>query len=881
MKLVIGFSFLSLFTFSTHTLRAQCPGGYTSATINWDYLEYLHNRGGYYGGTNPVSGLPWVPNAAWQTQRFAIGTNNMTISTTIPVGLTGSLFGDITTHTGETGAYGTGADIAFVNVNASASTITLTFENEVQNLQFSVFDIDQEITFAPTATNAGGSAVSITLTKPAGASSAIPLNGNASNTTVSGNTPVANWSTGGGSGTNYALTSNNGTVNVDIAGPVKTVVLTFSNDNNTRDFWLSDITACVADPGFPNNYFSSYVEPFTGQPSYFLANPQNLHVYMVDASTGVAEYIFSDPGSLGATKLNSMAYDPVNKWLYYTLDLATQGPANKTIKKYDFNTETISTVTSDIGSLGIPTFIQGIEFSGAAFYNGSLYLGVEECDGMTFGNNAESVIWKIDFDGSGVPTMATQVFATLGDDGGGTVMHDWGDFVVKDGMIISHATSGSTAANQYIHYNMQTGAATTYAGNAESAGQLGHTTNGDIYRIKNNIALYNNDGSIGSTTAITSTSCSIAWSGNAGDGSDPFKPKCDFGDAPASYDPVALSPAVHQQHCKNATLRLGANWDREWVKNTSVDASGDATDEDGIATVTIMNSDEVPYNHIQPVSVFNNTGADATLAGWLDYDADGVFEASEGVVVTVSASGSLQNINLTWNNITVTNGTPNTFLRIRLVSGTGSMGTSDATGWYSDGEVEDYYVVSSFTLLASNFVELDAKVIDQKKVELDWKTIGANDISGYEIQRAGNQLNWKTIGWEKTSESATDKSYSFIDEDPGTGNLYYRLKWLNTDGAPRYSQTKPVFIETPATLLKIFPNPVSQQASLQYISTVSGKGQMLLRSLDGSVIESRPILLKAGINNIPVNVSSLMPGVYLVELETGMKRFINKIIKVN
>ena len=65
------------------------------------------------------------------------------------------------------------------------------------NVKFSVFDIDQEITFAPTATNAGGTAQSITLTKPAGATSAIPLNGVAAATTVSGTAPLANWGTGG------------------------------------------------------------------------------------------------------------------------------------------------------------------------------------------------------------------------------------------------------------------------------------------------------------------------------------------------------------------------------------------------------------------------------------------------------------------------------------------------------------------------------------------------------------------------------------------------------------------------------------------------------------------------------------------------------------
>lgn len=856
-------------------LFGQCPSGYSSATINWDYLDYLHNRTGVYSATNPVSGLPFVSSSMWQTQHFAIGTNRLTISTTIPVGGSGSLYGELTTHTGETGAYGTGADLAFVKTGTSASTITFTFASEVQNLQFSVFDVDQEITFAPTATNAGGSAVSITLTKPAGASSAIPLNGNSSATTVSGTAPLANWSTGGGSGTNYTTSSNNGTVNVDIAGPVKTVVLTFSNDGNNNDFWISDITACVADPGFPSNYYASHTQPFTGQPSYFLANPQNLDVYMVNAATGVAEYLFSDPGT-GGNKLNSLAYDPVNKWLYYTVDNAAQQPVNKTLKKYDFTTESISTVTTDITSLGIPTFIQGVEFASAAFYNGSLYLGIEECDGTSFGNNAESVIWKIDFDGSGNPVTATQVFATNGDNGSGTVLHDWGDIVVRDGSIISHATSGSASNNQYIHFNMQTGAATTYAGNAESSGQLGQTWNGNVYRVKNNIALYNHDGSIGATTSVTTSSCSSSWSGNAGDGSDPFRPKCDFGDAPASYDPDPLAPAANQQACNNASLRIGTAWDREWNKTSSADASADASDEDGISTVTVMNSDGVPYTHVQSVTVLNNTGADVTLGAWLDYDADGIFEASEGVIVTVPTNAATQQINLNWSNITVPEGTPNSFLRVRITSGT--LTVNNATGWYADGETEDYPVISSGPILAGHYLDLQVSITVSKKAQLVLTCFPESSTTGFEVQRSTNRLDWERTAWIPAEPGAG--MYRFTDPQPLTGYSWYRIKELRGTGAYHYSSVRQVYLLAAKEEFMISPNPVQQVALIRFTSARPVLARLQIRAVTGDFNRTVSLSFQAGENEIPADLSSLPEGIYVATLETGNRSFSRKIIKV-
>ncbi len=854
---IIFFLFISLL-FQYHA-NAQCPGGYTSATLNWDNLDYLHSFGSY-GTNNPSTGLPYVSAAMRQTQNFAIGTNKLTISTLINVNNAGSVSGDVTTHTGDAGVF-TGADIHYVPT--AGQNITMTFLNEVQNASFTLNDIDRSAVYTITSSDALSVAQTITVTTYAGTILTV------------GGTPTARTLTATNSNPNYTV--NTGAATITVAGPVKTIVVTVTTVGSNAEFFLSDIAACVADPGFPTNYYSSYTEPFTGQPAYFLANPQNLHVYMVNASTAVADYIFSDPGTNG-TKMNSLAYDPVNKWLYYVMDnypLPDGPPFNKTLKKYDFNTETISTVLADITTLNFPTFVQGVEFAGAAFYNGSLYLGLEGTDGLSYSTNIESFILKIDFDGSGNPTSATQAFAIPGDDGAGNPLHDWGDFVTKDGTIITHATNAFTS-NHYIHYTMQTGASVTYSGTAETAGQLGQTWNGNVYRIKNAVALYNNDGTIGAQTTITTTSCSSAWSPNAGDASDPFKPKCDFGDAPATYDPVALSPAVHQKHCNNATLRLGSLWDREWSKNTSADASGDATDEDGITTVTIMVSDGIPYNHVQEVTVLNNTGSAVTLGGWLDYDADGVFETSEGVVVSVPSNAAPQTITLGWTGITVTVGTPNSFLRIRLVGNGNTMTASNPTGWYDDGEVEDYTVISSAAPLTIKLLDFNAYLTQDKNVQLKWKAITHENAGGFEIQRSSDQDSWKNIGWKNKNDLSMNTDYNFIDQQPLQDRSYYRLKMVEKSGSSKFSITKWIWLNGVKKNITIVPNPVSDNTTVSFTGINAGTTKMNIRNLCGQVISSRLITIKPGENHYTVDVSVFAPGIYIVEISTPEKTYTNK-----
>ena len=80
----------------------------------------------------------------------------------------------------------------------------------------------------------------------------------------------------------------------------------------------------------------------------------------------------------------------------------------------------------------------------------------------------------------------------------------------------------------------------------------------------------------------------------------------------------------------------------------------------------------------------NTTGSDATLAGWIDSDRDGVFQSDERATVQVAA-GATQ-ATLAWSGLAATPG--DSFARFRLFPGT--VADPQPTGATSGGEVEDY-----------------------------------------------------------------------------------------------------------------------------------------------------------------------------------------------
>lgn len=825
-------SILFLFLLYDPHVHAQCTAGWNTATINWDQMDYLTRNGTYNA---------FVTNAMRDTQYFALGVNRVKIQL-----FTITTNGENTTNTAEGGSWGNGPDVEY----GGNGSIVMTFDTVVRNFQFSLYDIDAGQRAVVTARDALNNPIPIT-TMTALAGGILTIAGSGSNS--------ASATAGAGAATDNDI---RGTVNVTIAGPVKSVTITMNGA--AGNFWLSDLNACVFG-SFPNNYYISE-KPFTGQPAYYLVTPDNNSVYLFNPLTGVSDWLFSEPTS---PWINSMAYDHVNKMVYYVRDNPSPSATNRMLKRYNATTEVIDTVIFDLRTFGIPLYDIVVESAGAAFYNGSLFLGVEGTNNAKT-SGRESIIWRIDFDAAQEPIAACQVFARPADNGSGTLTHDWGDFTIKDGILYDFNTGNVGSTSQFVHHNMQTGIAAFFNTNGNPAPiQAGQTWDGRLYWTggqgseQGRVAIYNENGTIGSKINATVTACSPAWVGRAGDASDPFKPKSDFGDAPASYDPPTVDPATHEYNCN---LRLGPSFDREWSKTSSVGATADGTDEDGILVVNLLSPGLITF--IQDVRVYNNTGSQARVVAWLDIDADGVFEPGEGLVRTVNSSGALQTITFSWININVTipaGGT--TYLRVRTSLGTG-LTTSTPNGWYANGEVEDY-LVHVDAILPIKLISFTAKNENDTKVLLSWTAENEIGFKGFEVERSGDGNNWSKLAFVPGNGGASVNEYSYYDNNPLQGKSYYRLKLIDFDGNVKYSWVETIEINTIITSLKVLPNPIRSQATIQWNAVANERAEIQLINAEGRLMQTRAINCNPGFNQsvliIPANYAS---GVYIVRITT-------------
>jgi hypothetical protein len=205
----------------------------------------------------------------------------------------------------------------------------------------------------------------------------------------------------------------------------------------------------------------------------------------------------------------------------------------------------------------------------------------------------------------------------------------------------------------------------------------------------------------------------------------------DFGDAPISYGTPSHT---------NCGPTLGPLCDDEVSSQHSPDADGDdnngVDDEDGVTFSQFIprRSSSITLN------VNNPGGIISCYNGWIDFNQNGVFDASERLVTNNGdpCGGGTQNINV---NVPAGTTPGDTFARFRLQN---SFGTLAPTGTVQTGEVEDYKVTilppCNVAPTLSVPADISREATDPSGTVVNYSP-SANDCYGFNIPSAGGTLS--------------------------------------------------------------------------------------------------------------------------------------------
>jgi photosystem II stability/assembly factor-like uncharacterized protein len=184
--------------------------------------------------------------------------------------------------------------------------------------------------------------------------------------------------------------------------------------------------------------------------------------------------------------------------------------------------------------------------------------------------------------------------------------------------------------------------------------------------------------------------------------------------------------------------------------------------------------------------------------------------------------------------------------------------------------------------LPVQLISFTAHALGGGNVDLQWRTISETNNYGFELQRQSSGqtdfapwANSFIVGHGTTLEA---HDYSFIDSSAGVGVRSYRLKQIDLDGTPHFTESVRLDIlasvagSTPYHygLDQNFPNPFNPSTTIRYgLPEKSAVSLIVFNALGQQVALLQNGEQEAGYHEVTFDGSGLSSGVYFYRIQAG------------
>lgn len=171
--------------------------------------------------------------------------------------------------------------------------------------------------------------------------------------------------------------------------------------------------------------------------------------------------------------------------------------------------------------------------------------------------------------------------------------------------------------------------------------------------------------------------------------------------------------------------------------------------------------------------------------------------------------------------------------------------------------------------------------------KLQWTTSSEQNNVGFDVQRSLDGMSYTSIGFVNTlapgGNSATNLNYNFTDNSVAGSKQFYRLRQVDIDNRSRFSTVVLIKGDKPTTIAidGLFPNPASSVVNVLIAAPSKDKVTVMVTDMAGRTVAQQVANVETGSNTIPIDISRLINGTYMVKLvcANGCEGAVGKFVK--
>jgi hypothetical protein len=175
-------------------------------------------------------------------------------------------------------------------------------------------------------------------------------------------------------------------------------------------------------------------------------------------------------------------------------------------------------------------------------------------------------------------------------------------------------------------------------------------------------------------------------------------------------------------------------------------------------------------------------------------------------------------------------------------------------------------VIQRTGILPVTLLEVGA-TLEGKSVRVQWTTTNEQNLSHFEVEHSADASTFQKTATVQARNISGVHQYQVKDGTPFSGDNYYRIKSVNTDGTYKFSEIVRVRVVYQSTeMVHMYPNPVVAGWNLQLNELPAGNYHVKIIDMAGRNVAAHK-LQKAAVNQTFImNANKLSPGIYRVQI---------------